>query len=246
MGVKMAKIDTLLEGLIESQVETLIQDDSYYQLLSTPLKSASIVKKEHRKQLVEFFKLKELRNQLEVAPNIILNLLPDLVSKEEFVKIKGELDGSGEHFIHFIESMNKESSEKPILFQEMFGLSDDTLLRIYDLAVDLIKKENYEDANTLLVFLTTLAPHVTSYWIAEGACLQALDRHQEAIAVFSAAKFLSPSDPAPSFYSIESFLILDDKDKAKLELDEVKEIVKSLSGEDKLKWEKMIKEVKIV
>jgi len=32
MRCKMAKIDSLLDELIESQVETLIQDDAYYQL----------------------------------------------------------------------------------------------------------------------------------------------------------------------------------------------------------------------
>lgn len=239
----MAKIDTLLDELIESQVESLVQDDAYYQNFATPLKSASQIKVEHRKQLIDFFKLTELRSQLESAPVLVENLLVDLISPAEFDKVKAELDKSGEHFISFIGSMGKDSGEKPILFQEMFGLSDETLLHIYDLSVDLVKKGKYEDANTLFVFLTTLAPHVPSYWIAEGACLQALNRHEEAIAVFNAAKFLNASDPAPVAYSMESYYMLKDMSSAKAELEALKEIVKSLPADEKSNWEKKIKEM---
>jgi len=239
----MAKIDTILDELIESQVESLIQDDSYYQHFATSLKPASQIKMEHKKQLLDFFKLTELRKQLESAPLLIESLLPELISAEEFAKVKGELDQSSEHFITFIASMNKETAEKPVLFQEMFGLSDETLLYIYELSVDLVKKGKYEEANTLFVFLTTLAPHVPSYWIAEGACLQALNRHEEAIAVFSAAKFLNPSDPAPFAYSVESYYMLKDTEKAKPELDALKEIVKLSSGDEKIKWEQKIKDM---
>ncbi|HRD55946.1 MAG TPA: hypothetical protein PLC42_06070 [Parachlamydiaceae bacterium] len=237
----MSKVDNLLEELIESQVDNLIQEDSYYQMFATPLKPASAFKQAHRKQLVEFFKLGDLREQLEHAPELMLELLPSFVSKEEFDQIKKELDSSGEHFVHFVESMSDKPSEKPILFQEMFGLSDETLLRIYDFGADLVKKENYEDANTIFVFLTTMAPHVPSYWIAQGACLQALDRHEEAVAVFNAAKFLNPKDPAPSFYTIESHLALKDNTRAKLELNTLKEIVSGMSGDEKTAWEQKMK-----
>lgn len=239
----MATVDTMLENLIESQVESLIQDDSYYQMFATPLKPASAFKNAHKKQLIEFFKLTELRSQLENAPDLILTLMPQYLSQPEMDKIKTELDNSGDHFLKFVESMKE--TEKPILFQEMFGLSDDTLLKVYDLGVNLVKQGYYEDANTLFVFLATLAPHVASYWIAQGACLQALDRQEEAVAVFNAAKFLNPSDPAPCAYSIESYQILKDQDKAKLELSLLKEIVKSLKNEEKTKWEQKINEIKI-
>lgn len=239
----MNLINDRINELIESQVNSLMQDDSYYQALATPLKPASLVKKEHHKQLEDFFKLNELRKQFEEAPNIILQLLPDLVDPIEFNRVKDELDKSGENFITYMESMGDQSSEKPILFQEMFGLSDDTLLDIYSLGVDLVKKEDYDRANTLFVFLSTLSPHVTNYWIAHGLCLQSLNRHIEAIDIFTAAKVLDPSDPAPSAHTIDSYLALRENDKAKLELDTLKEITKFLSGDEKPKWEAKIIEL---
>lgn len=240
----MNELDGLINELVESQVEALVEDDSYYQALATPLKPASAFKREHRRQLEDFFKLTELRKQFEEAPKLILNLLPNLVSTLEFNQVKDELDKSSENFIKNM-AIGSQSSEKPVLFQELFGLSDETLMSIYDLGVDLVQKENFDHANTLFVFLTTLAPHVTSYWIAQGVCLQALDRHKDAIAIFDAAKVLDPSEPALSAYTIESYLALKEKDKASLEIDALKEIIKSLSGDKKLKWEAKINEMSV-
>src|SRR5437868_6754345 len=115
----MSKLDVLLEELIESQVDELVQDDAYYEMFATPLKPASSFKKDHRKQLIEFFQLKDLRSHLEIAPDLIINLLPSYVSAAEFSQIKEELDQSGEHFIQFIDAIENQASDKPILFQEM-------------------------------------------------------------------------------------------------------------------------------
>ena len=75
---------TTIEQFVESQVETLVQDDSYYQMFATPLKPPSAFKKAHREQLMDFFKFAELRAQLEEAPKIVLELLPNFVLPEEF------------------------------------------------------------------------------------------------------------------------------------------------------------------
>lgn len=241
----MSGIDGLLEDLIESQVENLIQEDSYYQLLATPLKSADSIKKEHKRQLIDFFKLTELRKQLETAPDLILNQLPDFTSKEEFDKIKSELDKSGDHFIHYIQNLNENESDKPILFQEIFGLSDETLLKIYELGADFVKNGKFEDANTLFVFLTTMAPHVPSYWIAQGVSLQALLKHEEAIQVFEAAKFLNPDNPAPYFYIIESLLMTKDKEKLDEELSLLRSLVTHLDPIEMKNWEEKLKNIHV-
>lgn len=240
----MSELDKILDELVESQVESLIQDDSYYQFLSTPLKPASSIKQQHRKELVDFFKLTELRSQLDLAQDLILGALPDLISPQQFTKVKNEMDASSAHFIQFIQSHteeDEENKEKPILFQEMFGFSDETLLHVYDLGVSLIGKGKIQDASVVFIFLTTLAPHVSSYWIALGVCYQELNRYQEAIMAFSAAKFLKPMDPASSFYIIESYLALKETEKAKNEIGELKNILTNLEDEDKKTWEQKIK-----
>lgn len=247
----MSETDPFLEKLVESEVESLIQDDSYYQVFATPLKPAKMFKQQHRRQLIEFFKLPKVNSQLNIAQSLILNLLPDSISPEEFAKVKDEVDKSGEHFLHFIEQQSNtpeapatpDTPEKPILFQEMVGISDTTLLHVYDLAKNLIEKGKTEDASALFVFLTTLAPHVPSYWIALGVCYQDLNWHEDAIAAFGAAKFLNPENPAPSFYTVESYNTLRDTEKAKFELEELNNIIKNLGNEEKEQWNKKIESI---
>lgn len=183
-----SKPNTLLNELIESQVEELIQSDDFYQKLATPLKSASVIKQEHRQQLTEFLQFKEQIARLDQAQKLITDLMPSFIPPVEFDKIKQELDNSGAHFSDFMEKA--EDSDRPILLQEMFGLSDETLMHVFALGKDLIEKGHFQDACSLFAFLTTLAPHVPSYWILEGVCFENLNLHEETKAAFTAANFL--------------------------------------------------------
>jgi tetratricopeptide (TPR) repeat protein len=233
-----------IDDIVKSEVESFIPDESYYKMFATPLKPPSAYRNAHRDNLMDFFKFEEMHEQLEEAPKIILHLMPNYLSEEEFNKIKNELNKSINQFILIAISMG-ETSEKPIVLQEFFGITNDSLLRIYELGVDLVKKDNYKDAVALFVFLTTMTPYVPSFWIAQGVCLQAMDRHEDAIEVFKNAKILKRNDPVPSTYIIESYLNLKNKDEAKVELDTLKNIVSSLEDDKKKSWEQKIKEIAI-
>lgn len=233
-----------IEDIVKSQVEAIIPDESQYQMFATPLKPPSAFRKAHQENLMDFFKFEELHEQLEQAPKIILSLMPNYLPSEEFNKIKSELDKSINQFILVAISMS-ETSDKPILLQELFGITDDSLLKIYELGVDLVKKNNYKDGIALFVFLTTMSPYVPSFWIAQGVCLQALNSHEDAIELFKNAKILKPSDPVPFAYLIECYLILKKNDEAKTELEALKSTVETLQDGEKKNWEQKIKEIVI-
>lgn len=237
-------MSTPLDRFIESQIETLLEEDDYYQFFATSLKPAYLFKQMHRDQMKDFFKADTFRSQLDKAQNSITHLLPTLISAEEFAQVKAEFDQSGDHFSRFTKSIEDSPSEKPILFQEMFGLSDATLLHIYALATDLVEKENYQEASDLFVLLTALAPHVENYWVGHGVCLQALNLHEEAISMFSIAKLLNRSDPIPFWYSMESYQALQQKEARKAEIEAVKEVIKTLEGEEKTIWEEKFEKIK--
>jgi tetratricopeptide (TPR) repeat protein len=238
------KSDFFLDELIETQVKELIQDDDYYQGLATPLKSVALCKQEHREKLTEFFKFKEQRALLDQAQKLIMDLMPAFIPPIEFTKIKEELDNSGSHFAHFMESRGNEKPDRPILFQEMMGLSNETLLHIYALGLDLHEKGLFKDGLALFTLLTFLAPHVTSYWILEGTCLQSLNQHQEALAALSAAKLLNPSDPLPIAYSIESYRSLKEKDQLLSEIQLLEKVVNTLDSEEKGIWRDQLNNIK--
>lgn len=235
----MNNMEAVLNDIIEGQVDALIQDEAHYQCYATPLKNAKTARQIHRDQLVDFFKLSDLRSYFEKGQNLVFTLMPNFVSPENFAKIKNEMDHSIQHFIGYIISSPKENyanKEKPVLLQEMFGLSNETLLQIYDLAGDLVNKANYSDALSLYIFLTILAPHVQNYWIAQGVCFQALDRHQEAVAVFNCAKVINAANPAPYAYSVESYAILKEIDQVKVESDLLNKVILGLDPKEQVKW----------
>ena len=235
----------LLSDFIESQIDDLIQEDDYYQAFATPLKSASIIKQEHKRKLEDFFKFSEQRSRIEHAEKLISDLMPTFVSTIEFAEIKEEFDNSASHFSRFIATKEDEISKRPILLQEMLGLSDETLLHIYSLGRSLFQKNQYEDALALFTFLTILAPHVSSYWIFEGACFQIQSSNEEALAAFNAAKFLNPLDPLPIAYAIESYHALKDKDQMKNEIQELENLVSTLSSIEIGVWRERLNQFKL-
>ena len=234
----MLKKDSFLNSLIEEEVDTLLEHDSYYQFLSTPIKPASVLKQQHRRQLVEFFKLTDLHAQLNTAQSLILKGLPDLISSQDFAKVKDEIDKCTDHFFSFVQMQEEEDEkpENPVLLQEMFGFSNETLLHVYDYGANLLEKGSIQDARVIFTFLTTLAPNVSSYWIGLGVCLQELNNQVDAIIAFGAANFLEPMDPAPLFYILECYVALKENDKAKLEVDELKKVIPSLEKDERTIW----------
>ncbi len=233
--------DDKLVEMTDIDVESMLEEDSFYQFYATPLKPASVVKEEHRRQLIEYFKMEQLRLQIENAKNLIMTRLPDFVSHAIFSTIQMELDRSMAHFATFIGSIGGRQGDKPILFQEMFGYSDETLLQFYDLASKLVEERKYPGANDIFVYLTILAPHVSAYWIGQGICMQALGQHNDALAIFKIAKFLNPKDPFPSAYSIDSYSNIKDFVGARQELSYLQEIVNNFTHEEKEQWRKNIK-----
>lgn len=204
---------SLFDNLINSGINASEESSTFYEYYATPLKSAQTIRQEHREQMTQFLKFGELIEQFEKAGNLLKSHLPGRLTEVELSRIQGEIANASSRFLQFLPQENK-----PILLQEVFGFSNETLLSLYSLASDLMEEGNYQDAYTVLVPLTTLAPHVASYWIAEGICLQQLGRHGDALTSFTCAKLVDPGLEEPYIYSIYSYIELKDQPKAQDEL----------------------------
>jgi len=224
--------------------EDLLHEDSYYEYLATPLKSAKLMKMQEKQELVEFLQFKPLHSNLQGAEELIRSTLSGLVSDVEYQRVIVELNDAVSHYFEKIDSLQQEESglsESAISQQNLFGISDDTLMHVYTLMTDFVKKNEFEKAISLLIFLEVLAPYVSSYWVAHGVCLQALQKDSEALQVFEVAKLIDPGDPEAYFYSIECYKALHEKDRAKDEIAALMEVVERLEGDKKVEWRNTIK-----
>lgn len=234
----MEKTVLSFEQILDSQIDSFLEEDASYEYYATPVKPTRYIKSEHLNQLKELFHLRRLKTEFKKGDQLILGLLERSLSAEDFAKVKKEKEGAD---AHFFEALANVDMEGPVIFQQLFGYSNETMLHIYASVHTLMQNKNFEDAYSLLVFLTLLAPHVPSYWIAEGLCLQELNRHQEAVASFEAASFLDRSNPAPLAYAIESDLILGDQTKFQESLELLKSLLETYQGEDKGVWVELMK-----
>lgn len=229
------------DELFDSEINAITSDDSVYDYHATSLKPAHVIKQQHIEQIQEFLKFRELIEQIGKSHDLLMYYLPGRVSNVEMTRINDEIAGINKHFMKFLLSLEGESSERPILLQEICGFSDETMLDIYSLALDLMNEGNYSVAFTLLVLISALAPHVPSYWIAEGICLQELNRHEEAITLFEGLRLLDPRNPAPYAYSMASYAATQEEEKAKETLKTFKWVMQTYDGPDKEIFEERIK-----
>jgi tetratricopeptide (TPR) repeat protein len=231
----MNEEDHYFEELSNSIVDSFLHDDNYYECLATPLKPAKVIKMQERRELANALQFKAIRSQMKTAEELLRINLKNLVSEADFYSIITELDRAPTHFEEKISSLKKEEEEKEkeeeekvISLQELFGFSNETLMHFYELVCSLVAQNEFEKANAILVFLEMLAPHISSYWIAHGVNLQAMQKYLEAIEVFSLAKSLDPKDPEPSFSSLECYLALNEKEKAKFEKETLTTIISEI------------------
>lgn len=208
--------------------------------MGTAAFAAHAFKQEHREQLFQQYRLRELEKQIAEAIEICMRLLPQSTSAAAFAKVKNEIDNSTAHLLNYVQSIDQQTTEKTILFQEMLGLSDETLNHMYALAASLFQAANFHDAHLIFQFLTLLAPDVLCYWISQGSCLHAKGLFQEALVSLEVAKSLNPHDPLPYTYIIPTLLLLNHENQAHEELDQLKEIISALPSDETALWSEKI------
>lgn len=235
--IYQANLDEFYEQVIDSQVEGFLEEDSYYQMQATPLKSAATVKEEHKRQIKEELEQKELRNHITHAYELIMNQLPHLIEATEFEKLKEEFANSIDHF-------NSMETKSQTSLQEVAGISDASLKHIYSLANVLVQDKQYKDAESLLNFLILLNPAIPFFWTALGATLQGQSKYEESTAFFQIAQTLDPTDPESFIMGAFSDSQLNHQEEAKKQLAIAEEILANSTLENKEELTKQIQFIK--
>ncbi len=116
--------------------------------------------------------------------------------------------------------------------QELLGLSDATLLWMYQVGNQFFKEKNFENAYAIFRLLVQLNPLVCDYWIAFALAQVNQNEPSEALDSFAAAIILDRDQPTPRYQSAMLYLQLGQKEDALAELEVLEEIIqaKQLEG----------------
>jgi tetratricopeptide (TPR) repeat protein len=211
------------DAFLEQEIERLLEDENAYSFFSTPLKSAKTCRMEHKQQIQEVLSMKEWQTAMADALDLIRQKLSAAVGVEAAQQVQKELRHAPEHLSEKL----KDPALKSSSLQHLMGLSDDSLVSIYELAYDLLLKQDYKESLALLKLLSFLAPQIPSYWIAQGFCLHHLQKVEEAAEAYEIAKILNPEDPQAYIALANCYLHLKEKRQAQDALDQAEQLLLS-------------------
>ncbi len=104
-------------------------------------------------------------------------------------------------------------------FQEILGYSDDMMGRFYQIARGLLDMKKLKEASDAFLFLTTLNPHVPTYWLGLGMCEHLHEEYQRSLVAYGMAIVSDREDPLPHYYSAACHFAMRNYETAKVALE---------------------------
>lgn len=157
-----------------------------------------------------------------------LHLLPS----DKRTRIEKELSGLSLKADTILPGLLDGKKEMTEPLQVMLGLSNETLLWFYDMALDFFKQDKKEEASSIFQLLTSLNPLVCDYWIALGITQRSLKQEEKALHSFKMASLMDSKNPIPRYNSIEIHLEYHELESAKAELHLLEDIIKTENRRD--------------
>lgn len=99
--------------------------------------------------------------------------------------------------------------------QEVIGLPDTEIEKIYAFAGRLYEDKRFQDASDVFFLLTLLKPNQYAFWVGLGLADQQLEGYRQALESYGYAMFLDLDDPQAHLYAAQCFYHLNEFDKAK-------------------------------
>ncbi len=86
-------------------------------------------------------------------------------------------------------------------FQDILGYSNEAMDRFYQIARSLLDSKKLKEASDAFLFLTTLNPHIPTYWLGLGMCEHLHEEYQRGLVAYGMASVSDREDPLPHYYS---------------------------------------------
>jgi len=181
-----------------------------------------------KEQLLTLMKNEQVGEGLRSGIELIVEYIDDLEDATEYMIVIQNIAKIGS-----VVQTKRDFSKEVQSLQELLGLSDACLKKVYKIATTLFDKKEYEKSGTILQVLTILNPFVYAWWHALALTFMREKAWEESLIPLAVAALLDPENPAPRIYAVECYLALEDFESAQEELDIAKEI---LEGQETEGW----------
>lgn len=228
---QIRKIEKEMKALVDHYV-----DEQDFHAVETPLKTDKQFKEELRQRLQEHNNFAAISRGIFNAVELIQSHLLALGKGDQVELIRNELANA---FIH-LETLQKKHAEHPEdeawfnnlnpqipLWTALYGITDETLVLIYELVLKSFKQHEIQHAKDLLQLLLMFAPTISSYWNAMGFCFQTEGELEKARDHFLISNEIDPSLIETYFYLARCYQRLNQPELAQDQIDKVSQRISS-------------------
>lgn len=229
------RVDDAIDEVFDKRGSELVQVHAV-QRSSAQIKSA-------KRKIKQAMKLEHIEEFLCDAFKLIHDQLQNVAPSEDFSRVYLEFTNCRSSMEDYYKGLlEEEQIEANPTFQEILGLSDETLLCCYRLGLKLFDEQHYQDAYNVFTLLCLLCPRVPSYFIAAAICEKGLNDYNAALKTLTRAKKVHPSVPSLYIHCAHCYIKLDEPLRAKTELEQAEKLLSE--DADILMWNSTLEELK--
>lgn len=230
-------IDTKMRVLIDEYVEK--QD---LHTLETPLKTEKQLKDELRQKLLKQQSFTNISKGFLNAIRLINEHLNELNDEKQTQKVREEIEHAFKVVRELLRKRIENESEdinqwnlKGPIWSSLYGVSNQTLMMIYDIVLACYNNQEIANAKDLLQILLIFAPTVPDYWNALGFCFQAEEDYEQALRYYLIAEEADPDLLDTHFYLARCYLGLNKKPLAIEEIEKLRKLLHSSKEQNQWK-----------
>lgn len=233
------QFDSEMQTLMEEYVK--MQD---FHAIETPLKTDKQFKSELKHRLQKEWNFKALSRGIFNANQLIHDYLHTLPDERQAEKAREELNFAfktvSKNFAECLkktshdEGMNQIDTSIPI-WTAIYGLSDETLLFIYELVLKCFKNKEIENSKDLLHILLMFAPTIPAYWNALGFCYQSEGNLDQALKNYLIAEDIDPDILDTHFYLARCYKAMNQKLLAQEQVEKISKVI-AANNERQEQW----------
>lgn len=158
-----------------------------------PLLPPEAVRERDKQEMRSFLLAEELRERFNKGMDLILEFLPRVLNLEAIDRIAEEAEAIEGHQDKVQKAMEEGRlpEDLPLTYQEILGISNQTLMDFFKIAMVLMQEGRWEKAEQILFVLNVLAPENEVFWSLKGITYRERGDLEEALKILKLAHELN-------------------------------------------------------